>query len=99
MTTTDDTKNGLDEKLSYLKLSYMRENYESLAKKAAQKQWTHVNYLTELATAEAKNWPPLKPTCDRIVLRIDASAPRAFPRSKHWSSSSGHGPIKSTSFR
>ena len=53
MTTTDNTKNGLDEKLSYLKLSYMRENYESLAKKAAQKQWTHVNYLTELATAEA----------------------------------------------
>ena len=52
MTTTDNTKNGLDEKLSYLKLSFMRENYESLAKKAAQKQWTHVNYLTELATAE-----------------------------------------------
>jgi DNA replication protein DnaC len=53
MTTTDKTKNGLDEKLSYLKLSYMGENYESLAKKAAQKQWTHVNYLTELVTAEA----------------------------------------------
>lgn len=53
MTTDDHTKNGLDEKLSYLKLSYMRENYESLAKKAVQKQWTHVNYLTELATAEA----------------------------------------------
>ena len=41
MTTTDHTKTGLDEKLSYLKLSYMRENYESLAKKAAQKHWTH----------------------------------------------------------
>ena len=53
MTTTDHTKAGLDEKLSYLKLSFMRDNYESLAKKAAQKQWTHVNYLTELATAEA----------------------------------------------
>jgi len=53
MTTTDHTNNGLDEKLSYLKLSYMLENYESLAKKAAQKHWTHVNYLTELATAEA----------------------------------------------
>jgi DNA replication protein DnaC len=52
MTTTDKTKNELDKKLGYLKLSYMRENYESLAKKAAQKQWTHVNYLTELATAE-----------------------------------------------
>ena len=53
MTTTDHTKTGIEEKLSYLKLSFMRENYESLAKKAAQKQWTHVNYLTELATAEA----------------------------------------------
>jgi DNA replication protein DnaC len=53
MPTTDDTINGLDEKLNYLKLFYMRENYESLAKKAAQKQWTHVNYLTELTIAEA----------------------------------------------
>ncbi len=53
MATTDDTINGLDEKLNYLKLYYIRENYEPLAKKAAQKQWTHVNYLTELATAEA----------------------------------------------
>ena len=52
MTTTDHTKTRLEEKLSYLKLSFMRENYESLAKKAAQKQWTHVNYLTELAIAE-----------------------------------------------
>jgi DNA replication protein DnaC len=53
MTTIDHTKTGLDELLSYLKLAYIRENYESLAKQAAQKQWTHVNYLTELATAEA----------------------------------------------
>ena len=53
MTTTDHTKTGLDEHLSYLKLVYMSENYESLAKKAAQKQWTHVNYLTELTIAEA----------------------------------------------
>jgi DNA replication protein DnaC len=51
MTTTDHTK--LDDHLSYLKLVYMRENYESLARKAAQKQWTHVNFLTELITAEA----------------------------------------------
>ncbi len=53
MTTTDHTKTGLDEHLSYLKLVYMSENYESLAKKAVQKQWTHVNYLTELTIAEA----------------------------------------------
>jgi DNA replication protein DnaC len=53
MTTTDHTKTELDEHLSYLKLVYISENYESLAKKAVQKQWTHVNYLTELTTAEA----------------------------------------------
>ena len=53
MTITDHTKTGLDEHLSYLKLVYIRENYESLAIKAAQKQWTHVNYLTELTLAEA----------------------------------------------
>ena len=52
MTTTDHTKTGLDEHLSYLKLVYMSENYESLAKTAVQKHWTHVNYLTELTTAE-----------------------------------------------
>jgi DNA replication protein DnaC len=53
MTTIDHTKTGLDEHLSYLKLVYMSENYESLAKTAIQKQWTHVNYLTELTIAEA----------------------------------------------
>jgi len=54
MTTIDDhTQHQLDELLNYLKLPYMRANYESLATQAAQKQWTHVNYLAELATAEA----------------------------------------------
>jgi len=53
MTTTDHTKTGLDDHLRYLKLAYIRENYESLAKTAAQKRWTHVNYLSELAAAEA----------------------------------------------
>jgi len=53
MTTIDHSKTGLDDLFSYLKLPYMRENYESLAKQAAQKQWTHVNYLTELATEES----------------------------------------------
>jgi DNA replication protein DnaC len=53
MTTIDHTKAGLDENLRYLKLAYIRENYESLAKTASNKQWTHVNYLTELAVAES----------------------------------------------
>jgi DNA replication protein DnaC len=38
----------LDEQLNYLKLNCIRENYEPLAKQAVQKQWTHVQYLSEL---------------------------------------------------
>ena len=39
--------------LAYLKLPYIRENYEAVAKIAAQKQWTHVHFLTELIKQEA----------------------------------------------
>jgi len=53
MTIIDETQNVLDVLLNYLKLPYIQKNYESLAKQAAQKQWTHVHYLTELITAEA----------------------------------------------
>jgi DNA replication protein DnaC len=42
----------LDEQFTYLKLVYMRDNYEPVAKVAAAKQWTHVNYLSELVKAE-----------------------------------------------
>ncbi len=38
MTTIDNTQSALDEMLSYLKLAYMRQNYESLATQASQKQ-------------------------------------------------------------
>lgn len=38
----------LDQQLNYLKLSSIRENYEPMAKQAAQNQWTHVQYLSEL---------------------------------------------------
>lgn len=38
----------LNHHLSYLKLHFIRENYESMAKQAAEKQWDHVHYLTEL---------------------------------------------------
>ncbi len=44
----------LDEKLRYLKLPYIEKNYEILAKTAAQKQWSHLQYLTELIKEEAK---------------------------------------------
>ncbi len=39
--------------LSYLKLPYMRENHEDVIKVAAQKQWTHIQFLTELIHQEA----------------------------------------------
>lgn len=39
--------------LSYLKLPFIRENYESAAKTAARKQWDHIQYLTELIEQES----------------------------------------------
>ncbi len=52
MTTTGAKPPELDQHLSYLKLLVIRENYESLAKQAAQKQWTHIQYLAELIQAQ-----------------------------------------------
>ena len=43
----------LIKQLSYLKLSYILENYESVATIAARKQWTHIQYLSELVKQEA----------------------------------------------
>jgi DNA replication protein DnaC len=42
----------LDEQLRYLKLSSIHERYESIAAMAAQKQWSHVQYLAELISAQ-----------------------------------------------
>ena len=39
--------------LSYLKLPFIRENYESAAKTAARKQWDHIQYLAELVEQES----------------------------------------------
>lgn len=39
--------------LLYLKLPYIRENYETVGKAAARKEWTHVHYLSELIAQEA----------------------------------------------
>lgn len=39
--------------LSYLKLPFIRENYEALAKTAARKQWDHIQYLSELVKQES----------------------------------------------
>jgi len=39
--------------LSYLKLPFIRENYEAIAKTAARKQWDHIRYLSELVEQES----------------------------------------------
>ncbi len=47
------SKRNLPELLNYLKLPYIRDNCESCAKMAAQKQWDHQHYLEELIQGEA----------------------------------------------
>jgi DNA replication protein DnaC len=54
--------------LSYMKLSYILENYESVAKIAAQKQWTHIEYLSELMKQEVNL------RCDKLIQRSIQSA-------------------------
>ena len=39
--------------LSYLKLPFIRDNYEATGKTAARKQWDHIQYLTELVEQES----------------------------------------------
>jgi len=43
----------LKKHLRYLKLPYIRENYETVGKLAACKKWTHVHYLAELIKQES----------------------------------------------
>ncbi|VEN74120.1 conserved hypothetical protein [Candidatus Desulfarcum epimagneticum] len=43
----------MDEKLKYLKLAFMRQNYEPLARHAENEKWSHTHYLEELVTGEA----------------------------------------------
>jgi DNA replication protein DnaC len=45
--------NELKEHLTSLKLPYIRDNYEAVAKIAARKQWSHVHYLSELIKQES----------------------------------------------
>lgn len=43
----------LDQLLKDLNLYFIRDHYESIAKQAAEKQWDHVHYLTELVQGQA----------------------------------------------
>ncbi len=47
------TPDKLPEHLDYLKLAFVREHYEFLAKEAAASQWGHVQYLAALMEGEA----------------------------------------------
>jgi DNA replication protein DnaC len=50
---TQNPQSSLDQNLKYLKLPFIAEQYDDLAKQAAQKQWSHVHYLTTLVDGEA----------------------------------------------
>lgn len=43
----------LDQHLAYLKLPFMAQHYDELAKQAATKQWSHLDYLSTLTQGEA----------------------------------------------
>ncbi len=47
------TPDNLPEHLDYLKLVFVREHYEPLAKEAAEAHWGHVDYLASLVEGEA----------------------------------------------
>lgn len=74
MTAKSKHPQTLEEQLNYLKLPYIRDNHESVAARAAAKQWDHVHYLSELITAEADL------RCDQATKRRIASA--RFPQIK-----------------
>jgi DNA replication protein DnaC len=44
---------NITDHLSYLKLPFIRENYEAIAKTAARKHWDHIQYLSELLEQES----------------------------------------------
>lgn len=43
----------LDQQLRFLKLDYILENYDPLTKLAAQKQWSYLDFLSELICAQS----------------------------------------------
>jgi DNA replication protein DnaC len=53
------TETRLAEQLAALKLAAVQEHYPALASEAAQKQWTHVDYLARLIDGEAQRRQPL----------------------------------------
>jgi DNA replication protein DnaC len=58
----------LAEQLAQLRLSFMRENHQTLAQEAAREQWTHLRYLGQLLDGETQRRQ------DRCVARRVAAA-------------------------
>ena len=53
---TDDKNilpSRLEQHLKFLKLSFMRDQHQDLARQASQKHWSHLDYLEKLAEGEA----------------------------------------------
>ena len=46
-------ESNIEKNLFYLKLPFIREHYEEMAKKAAQEQWTHLQYVAEMIQGDA----------------------------------------------
>jgi len=53
MSASTATPERVQEQLTYLKLPFIREHFEPLAKEAAQAHWGHVDYLARLVEGEA----------------------------------------------
>lgn len=53
MTDDKTPPENLEQNLKYLKLSFMKDQYQDLAVQASKKHWSHVSYLEKLADGEA----------------------------------------------
>lgn len=51
--TNKDITPPLEENLKYLKLAFMLQQHQELARQASKKQWLHLDYLEKLADGEA----------------------------------------------
>ena len=50
----NEQEQRLQAQLQTLRLSYLQEHYPALANEAAQKQWTHIDYLARLLDGESQ---------------------------------------------
>jgi DNA replication protein DnaC len=85
---THPDADALRSHLKALNLPFMRENHQALAQTAADKHWSHLDYLLELLNGEAAARE------DRRVQRCIKHA--RFPVLKTIDSSTGTGPPRST---